>query len=121
MRCRELHCTGWNFRTPEDGEDGEDLRAEVSVLREPVGRVADVVRLLDDLYDSVAGHGSSESGKWGRRRVRATDGELVGTEGYLCDGELELVCVPLLTTALALRPKAPRQRYIADSGSIATD
>jgi hypothetical protein len=49
----------------EDGEDGEDLRDQDGVLGERVGRVAEVARLLDNLYDSVTGHGCSESGNRG--------------------------------------------------------
>jgi hypothetical protein len=45
-----------------------------------------------------------------RRRVGATDEALAGAAGYLWGGRLELVCVPPLITALALRPRAPRQR-----------
>jgi hypothetical protein len=94
-------------------EKREDLCAKVGVFGERVRRVDEVTRHLDNLCDSVAGHGCSESGERGRRRMRSvgvTDGALAGTRGYLCGGRLELVCVPPLTTALALRPRAPRQR-----------
>jgi hypothetical protein len=53
------------------------------------------------------------SGEWRtRRRVGATDKALAGTGGYLCGGRLELVCVPPLTTALALQgsPSTPQHR-----------
>jgi hypothetical protein len=42
-------------------------------------------------------------------RVGAADEALARTRGYLCGGRLELVFVPPLTTALALRPRAPCQ------------
>jgi hypothetical protein len=64
--------------------------------------------LTPSLDIAAARVGSGGMGR--RRRVGATEEALAGTAGYLCGGRLELICVPPLTTALALRPRAPRQR-----------
>jgi hypothetical protein len=79
---RMRYCVVWTSRTPAGrGRRGWRGRPRpVGVLGEQVGRVAEVARLLDNLYDSVARHGCRKS--WKRGLGEAEQGR--GDRGSTC-------------------------------------